>query len=56
MQHGVLAQSFANRGDQDLTVWGRVGCSKTALWRIYPGGGTFVPHAPFPVAAITVGS
>lgn len=52
---GFVARSLANRSDRDLTVFSDPSCAKGTQYVIYPGGGTFVPKAPFDVAAIQIG-
>lgn len=53
-QGTFTAASLANRSDRDLVVFDDPGCSPDARHVTYPGGGTFVPGAPFDVIAIRV--
>lgn len=48
------ARSFGNRLDRDVTVYQGEDCSTEGDFTTYPGGGTFVPHAPFVVRAIQI--
>lgn len=52
---GFRARSFANRSRRALTVYANATCDSQAEHLSYPGGGTFVPRATFPVAALSVG-
>lgn len=54
LREGLMARSLANRSDRDLVVYHDQHCSRTAEHLTYPGGGTFVPEAPFPVAAVRI--
>lgn len=47
-------RSFVNRLDRDVTVYQGEDCSTEGDFTTYPGGGTFVPHAPFVVRAIQI--
>ncbi|WP_431902604.1 peptidase inhibitor family I36 protein [Amycolatopsis thermoflava] len=51
---GGDARSFVNRLDRDVTVYQGEDCSTEGDFTTYPGGGTFVPHAPFVVRAIQI--
>ncbi|GGP73395.1 peptidase inhibitor family I36 protein [Saccharothrix coeruleofusca] len=51
---GFVARSFANRLSRDTSVYQGANCSTEADFTTYPGGGTFVPDAPFVVRAIQV--
>jgi hypothetical protein len=47
-------QSFANRSDRLVTVYQDRDCSTEGDFTTYPGGGTFVPQAPFVARAIEI--
>ena len=47
-------RSFANRMARDVTVYQGAGCSTEGEFDTYPGGGTYVPEAPYVVRAIQV--
>jgi hypothetical protein len=47
-------RSFANRTDRDITVYQDEHCGTEADFTTYPGGGTFVPDAPFVVRAVQI--
>ncbi|MQA08825.1 MAG: hypothetical protein GEU98_09830 [Pseudonocardiaceae bacterium] len=49
---GLDARSFTNRTDRAVTVYQDRNCSPEADFSTYPGGGTYVPEAPFVVRAI----
>ncbi|MDQ0376667.1 peptidase inhibitor family I36 protein [Amycolatopsis thermophila] len=51
---GGDARSFVNRLDREVTVYQGEDCSTEGDFTTYPGGGTFVPHAPFIVRAIQI--
>lgn len=51
---GFVARSFANLLSRDTSVYQGATCSTEADFTTYPGGGTFVPDAPFVVRAIQV--
>jgi len=46
------ARSFANRSTRPVTVYQDRDCSTEAEFDTYPGGGTFVPEAPYVVRAV----
>lgn len=46
--------SFANRTDRLITVYQGRDCSTEGDFTTYPGGGTFVPQAPFVARAIEI--
>jgi hypothetical protein len=56
LRAGESGRSLGNRLDRDLTLYADVTCSEEKAKQIYPGGGTFAPRNPFPVAAIKIGS
>ncbi|MGH3432690.1 MAG: peptidase inhibitor family I36 protein [Thermocrispum sp.] len=47
-------RSFANRTSRDITVYQGRDCSTEGDFTTYPGGGTFVPDAPFVVRALQI--
>jgi hypothetical protein len=51
---GGDARSFINRLDREVTVYQGEDCSTEGDFTTYPGGGTFVPRAPFVVRAIQI--
>jgi peptidase inhibitor family I36 len=51
---GLVAHSLANRLSKEVTVYQGETCSTEADFTTYPGGGTYVPSAPFVVRAIQV--
>jgi hypothetical protein len=52
--NGLVAHSLANRLSKEVTVYQGETCSTEADFTTYPGGGTYVPSAPFVVRAIQV--
>lgn len=50
----LVARSFANRLHAQVTVYQGEDCSTEADFTTYPGGGTYVPAAPFVVRAVQV--
>ena len=48
------AYSFVNRMDRMVSVYQGEDCSTEGDFTTYPGGGTYVPQAPFTVRAIQV--
>lgn len=46
--------SFANRTSRLITVYQGRDCSTEGDFTTYPGGGTFVPQAPFVVRAVEI--
>lgn len=50
----LVARSFANRLHAPVTVYQGADCSTEADFTTYPGGGTYVPSAPFVVRAVQV--
>lgn len=51
---GGDTRSFVNLLDRDVTVYQGEDCSTEGDFTTYPGGGTYVPHAPFVVRAIQI--
>ncbi|MFD8497496.1 peptidase inhibitor family I36 protein [Amycolatopsis sp. NPDC059657] len=47
-------RAFANRLDRLITVYQGRDCSTEGDFTTYPGGGTFVPQAPFVARAIQI--
>jgi hypothetical protein len=54
MPPGFQARSFANRGSRPVTVYQGRGCATEGEFDTYPGGGTFVPEAPYLVRGVQV--
>jgi hypothetical protein len=48
------SRSFANRMSRPVTVYQSPTCDTSAEFDTYPGGGTFVPGAPFVVRGVQV--
>ena len=51
---GFAGSSFANLLTRDVTVYQSEECSTEGDFVTYPGGGTFVPDAPFLVRGIQI--
>lgn len=51
---GFDGSSFANLMSRDVTVYQSEECSTEGDFVTYPGGGTFVPDAPFLVRGIQI--
>ncbi|MEV6446317.1 peptidase inhibitor family I36 protein [Amycolatopsis sp. NPDC051716] len=51
---GFDGSSFVNRMSRDVTVYQSEECSTEGDFVTYPGGGTFVPDAPFLVRGIQI--
>ncbi|ADJ48558.1 hypothetical protein AMES_6732 [Amycolatopsis mediterranei S699] len=51
---GFEGSSFANLMSRDVTVYQSEECSTEGDFTTYPGGGTFVPDAPFLVRGIQI--
>lgn len=51
---GTDGRSFTNRTTRDITVYQGRDCSTEGDFATYPGGGTYVPSAPFVVRAIQI--
>lgn len=54
LPEGNDGRSFANRTSRDVTVYQGRDCSTEGDFTTYPGGGTYVPVAPFVVRAIQI--
>ncbi|MDT7804630.1 MAG: hypothetical protein QOI78_8063 [Actinomycetota bacterium] len=54
LPEGFDGSSFANLMSRDVTVYQSEECATEGDFITYPGGGTFVPKAPFVVRAIQV--
>ncbi|MGK3202471.1 peptidase inhibitor family I36 protein [Amycolatopsis sp. MEPSY49] len=52
LPEGFAGSSFANLLTRDVTVYQSEECSTEGDFVTYPGGGTFVPDAPFLVRGI----
>lgn len=50
----IDARSFANRTDRHVTVYQDADCSTEGDFSTYPGGGTYVPQAPYVVRGIQI--
>ncbi len=48
------ARAFANRMTRPVTVYQSQDCDTVGEFDTYPGGGTFVPVAPYVVRAVRV--
>jgi hypothetical protein len=51
---GFDARSFANRTKRPVTVYQGRDCSTEGEFDTYPGGGTFVPEAPYVVKGVQI--
>ncbi|HEX6357062.1 peptidase inhibitor family I36 protein [Actinophytocola sp.] len=51
---GFDARSFANLTKRPVTVYQGRDCSTEAEFDTYPGGGTFVPQAPYVVKGVQI--
>ncbi|RZS44254.1 peptidase inhibitor family I36 [Herbihabitans rhizosphaerae] len=56
LPEGVDARSFVNRTEKHITVYQARNCDTEEDFSTYPGGGTFVPQAPFTVRGVQVWS
>lgn len=54
LPEGFDARSFANRTKRPVTVYQGRDCSTEAEFDTYPGGGTFVPAAPYVVRGVQI--
>ena len=55
LPEGFTAKAFANRlSDRYVTVYQDRHCSTHGDFSTYPGGGTYVPRAPYVVRAIQI--
>jgi hypothetical protein len=50
----VDGRSFANRSGRPVTVYQGRDCSTEGEFDTYPGGGTFVPEAPYVVRGVQI--
>ncbi|MEV0599568.1 peptidase inhibitor family I36 protein [Streptomyces sp. NPDC050315] len=51
---GRPARSFANRTGRPVTTFQSAECAETGEFDTYPGGGTYVPDAPYAVRAFRI--
>lgn len=51
---GFAARSFANRISRHVTVYQGGECETEGEFDTYPGGGTYVPEAPYVVRAVQI--
>ena len=51
---GFDARSFANRTTRPVTVYQGRDCATEGEFDTYPGGGTFVPEAPYVVKGVQI--
>ncbi|MEU0394824.1 peptidase inhibitor family I36 protein [Streptomyces sp. NPDC006208] len=51
---GTTAQALANRLGRPVTAYQSQECAETGEFETYPGGGTWVPQAPYQVRAFKV--
>jgi len=51
---GFDARSFTNRSKRPVTVYQGRDCSTEAEFDTYPGGGTYVPQAPYVVRGVQI--
>jgi hypothetical protein len=54
LQDGFEARSFANRMKRPVTVYQGRDCSTEGEFDTYPGGGTYVPQAPYVVRGVQI--
>lgn len=54
LAEGTDARSFANRTKRPVTVYQGRDCSTEGEFGTYPGGGTFVPEAPYVVRGVQI--
>lgn len=54
LPEGFEARSFINRTDRPVTVYQGEHCSTEGDFATYPGGGTYVPAAPYLVRGVQV--
>lgn len=54
LPEGFDARSFANRTKRPVTVYQGGDCSTEGEFDTYPGGGTFVPEAPYLVRGVQI--
>ncbi|MER7399872.1 peptidase inhibitor family I36 protein [Streptomyces sp. NPDC000151] len=51
---GRPARSFVNRTGRPVTTFQSAECAETGEFDTYPGGGTYVPDAPYTVRAFRI--
>lgn len=54
LPEGFDARSFANRTKRPVTVYQGRDCATEGEFDTYPGGGTFVPAAPYVVRGVQI--
>lgn len=54
LPEGFEARSLANRMSRDVTVYQGRQCSTEGEFDTYPGGGTYVPEAPYVIRAVQI--
>jgi hypothetical protein len=54
LPEGTDGRSFANRSARPVTVYQGRDCSTEGEFNTYPGGGTFVPEAPYVVRGVQI--
>lgn len=54
LPEGFDGRAFANRTTRPVTVYQGRDCSTEGEFDTYPGGGTFVPEAPFVVRGVQI--
>lgn len=54
LPEGADGRSFANRAKRPVTVYQGRECSTEGEFDTYPGGGTFVPEAPYVVRGVQI--
>jgi hypothetical protein len=54
LPEGFDARAFANRTKRPVTVYQGRDCATEAEFDTYPGGGTFVPAAPYMVRGVQI--
>jgi hypothetical protein len=54
LPEGFDGRSFANRTKRPVTVYQGRDCSTEGEFDTYPGGGTFVPAAPYVVRGVQI--
>lgn len=54
LAEGTDGRSFANRTKRPVTVYQGRDCSTEGEFDTYPGGGTFVPQAPYVVRGVQI--
>ena len=54
LPEGIDGRSFANRTTRPVTVYQGRDCGTEGEFDTYPGGGTFVPEAPYVVRGVQI--